>query len=152
MSEVCNFIKKGSLAQVFSCEFCKSFKNTFFIEHLCWLLLNCIQRSNHQKCSLRKGIVTNSQENNCNKISFLITPPGNCFCMQQSNRLFLHLAICNSQIGYMFALFSNPHMYWKTLFQQYYMKLMRVMQTVQSIITCQILQITVGSSSLNDKC
>ena len=26
----CNFIKKESLAQVFSCEFCKIFKNTFF--------------------------------------------------------------------------------------------------------------------------
>ena len=26
----CNFIKKETLAQVFSCEFCKIFKNTFF--------------------------------------------------------------------------------------------------------------------------
>ena len=34
-SEVnCNFIKKESLAQVFSCEICKISKNTFFIEHL----------------------------------------------------------------------------------------------------------------------
>ena len=30
----CNFIKKESLAQVFSCEFCEFFKNTFFTEHL----------------------------------------------------------------------------------------------------------------------
>ena len=36
------FIKKETLAQVFSCEFCKIFKNTFFTEHLrttasvCW--------------------------------------------------------------------------------------------------------------------
>ena len=30
----CNFIKKETLAQVFSCEFCGMFKNTFFIEHL----------------------------------------------------------------------------------------------------------------------
>ena len=29
-----NFIKKGSLAQMFSCEFCKISKNTFFTEHL----------------------------------------------------------------------------------------------------------------------
>ena len=29
-----NFIKKESLAQVFSCEFCEISKNTFFIEHL----------------------------------------------------------------------------------------------------------------------
>ena len=28
------FIKKKSLAEVFSCEFCEIFKNTFFIEHL----------------------------------------------------------------------------------------------------------------------
>ena len=29
-----NFIKKETLAQVFSCEFCKIFKNTLFTEHL----------------------------------------------------------------------------------------------------------------------
>ena len=29
-----NFIKKESLAQVFSCEFCENSKNTFFIEQL----------------------------------------------------------------------------------------------------------------------
>ena len=27
-------IKKETLAQVFSCEFCKIFKNTFFVKHL----------------------------------------------------------------------------------------------------------------------
>ena len=31
--QACNFIKKESLAQVFSCEFCEIFKNTFFTEH-----------------------------------------------------------------------------------------------------------------------
>ena len=31
--------KRETLAQVFSCEFCESSKNTFFIEHLWWLLL-----------------------------------------------------------------------------------------------------------------
>ena len=30
----CNFIKKETLAQVFSCEFCEIFRNTFFTEHL----------------------------------------------------------------------------------------------------------------------
>ena len=30
----CNFIKKGTLAQVFSCKFCEIFKNTYIIEHL----------------------------------------------------------------------------------------------------------------------
>ena len=32
-------LKKETLAQVFSCEFCEISKNTFFIEHLWWLLL-----------------------------------------------------------------------------------------------------------------
>ena len=30
----CNFIKKETLAQVYSCEFCEISKNTFFTEHL----------------------------------------------------------------------------------------------------------------------
>ena len=34
MSEACNFIKKETLAQLFSCEFCEISKNTFFTEHL----------------------------------------------------------------------------------------------------------------------
>ena len=32
--QACNFIKKKSLAQVFSCEICEIFKNNFFIEQL----------------------------------------------------------------------------------------------------------------------
>ena len=35
----CNFIIKETLAQVFSCLFCEISKNTFFTEHLWWLLL-----------------------------------------------------------------------------------------------------------------
>ena len=31
--QACNFIKKETQAQVFSCEFCKISKNTFFAEH-----------------------------------------------------------------------------------------------------------------------
>ena len=31
--EVCNFIQKETLAQVFSLEFCEISKNTFFTEH-----------------------------------------------------------------------------------------------------------------------
>ena len=34
LPEACNFIKKETLAQVFSCEFCEIFKNTFFTERL----------------------------------------------------------------------------------------------------------------------
>ena len=33
------FIKKVTLAQVFSSKFCKTFKNTYFTEHFWWLLL-----------------------------------------------------------------------------------------------------------------
>ena len=33
-AEACNFIKKESLALVFSCEFCEISENTFFTEHL----------------------------------------------------------------------------------------------------------------------
>ena len=40
----CNFIKEETLAPVISCELCKIFKNTFFIEHLWWLLQNKIRR------------------------------------------------------------------------------------------------------------
>ena len=35
----CNFIKKETLVQLFSCEFWDISKSTFFIEHLLWLLL-----------------------------------------------------------------------------------------------------------------
>ena len=39
-SKVCNFIKKDTLAQMFSCDFfCEIFKSTFFIEHLLLLPL-----------------------------------------------------------------------------------------------------------------
>ena len=31
--KACNFINKGTLAQVFSCGFCEIFKNNFFAEH-----------------------------------------------------------------------------------------------------------------------
>ena len=35
----CNFIKKESRAEVFSCEFCAISKNILFTEHLRWLFL-----------------------------------------------------------------------------------------------------------------
>ena len=38
--KTCNFIKKEALKQVFSCEFCETFKITFFCKHLRWLLLS----------------------------------------------------------------------------------------------------------------
>ena len=44
LDEACNFIKKETLAHGVSCEFCESFKNTFFTEHLRWLLLKVFNR------------------------------------------------------------------------------------------------------------
>ena len=41
-ASTCIFIQKETLTHVFSCEFCKIFKSTIFIEHLRWLL--------HAKC------------------------------------------------------------------------------------------------------
>ena len=38
-STASNLIKKETLAQVFSCDFCEISKNTFVTEHLRWLLL-----------------------------------------------------------------------------------------------------------------
>ena len=40
--QVCSFIKKETLTQVFSSDFCKISKNTFFIEHLCTTASVCI--------------------------------------------------------------------------------------------------------------
>ena len=37
-----NFIEKGSLAQVFSCEFYKISKNTILTEHHWWLVRWCV--------------------------------------------------------------------------------------------------------------
>ena len=34
VAEACNFVKKETLAQMFSCEFCEISKSTFFTEHL----------------------------------------------------------------------------------------------------------------------
>ena len=42
-AEACNFIKKETLAQVFSCDFCEISKNTFFTDHLRRLLLKMIK-------------------------------------------------------------------------------------------------------------
>ena len=37
--EACNFIKKETLAQAFTCKFFETFKNTFLTEHIRWLVL-----------------------------------------------------------------------------------------------------------------
>ena len=54
---VCNFIKKETLAQVLSCEFCEISKNTFFKEHMRWLLLsfvNCLGYLSWHKSNARE--------------------------------------------------------------------------------------------------
>ena len=38
--------KEDTLALVFSCEYCKIFKNIFFTGHLQWLLLNPLNQPN----------------------------------------------------------------------------------------------------------
>ena len=53
-----NFMKKETLAQVFSCEFCEISKNTFFTEHL-WAAAS-------EKCSMKnlfRKISQTSEEN-----------------------------------------------------------------------------------------
>ena len=44
--DACNFIKKQTLAQVFSCEFYEICKNTFFTEHL-WAIASACSRLDH---------------------------------------------------------------------------------------------------------
>ena len=39
----CKFIKREAPTQVFSCEYHKMFENTFFTEHLRWLLLKIVE-------------------------------------------------------------------------------------------------------------
>ena len=41
--KACNFNKKETPTQEFSCEYHKIFKNSFFIEHLQWLLLSMVE-------------------------------------------------------------------------------------------------------------
>ena len=45
--KACNFIKKETLAQMFSCEFCEISKNTFFTEHV-WATASVLIRLRQQ--------------------------------------------------------------------------------------------------------
>ena len=67
-AEACNFIKKETLAQVFSCKFCESFKNTSFAEHLRPTTsenVSLIQRMHHElqnvKSLKHKGVSVNKR-------------------------------------------------------------------------------------------
>ena len=56
--QACNFIIEDTLAQVFLCEFCEIYKNTFFIEHLWWLLLYFLFcRKSKGVCCYQKYII-----------------------------------------------------------------------------------------------
>ena len=94
--QACNFIKKETLAQVFSWEFCQTFKNTFVIEDLwCPLLpsqmflkyssrisiereiLFRFKEAVVQSCSVKTvflKISQKSQENTCSRVSFSLRP------------------------------------------------------------------------------
>ena len=52
------FIKKILKTQVISCEYCKIFKKTFFIEHLSWLLLlmQILASCNHEIKFISEGM------------------------------------------------------------------------------------------------
>ena len=64
-----NFIKKETLTQVFSCEFCEISKNNFFTEHFRWLLLPLVSLakirkiSNSNKSFKSSGVCRLSQDN-----------------------------------------------------------------------------------------
>ena len=49
--ELRNFIRKETLAQVFSCEFCEISKNTFFTEHL-WTTASEVSQNISKKSHL----------------------------------------------------------------------------------------------------
>ena len=56
----CNFTKKETLSQVFSCEFCEISKNTFFTEHLRTTAAFCLIFSTCPLCSEAVLCLSNS--------------------------------------------------------------------------------------------
>ena len=91
VSFLINFIKKETLAQMFYCEFCEISKNTFFHKtHLVaasesnrysFFSRNSFTKSRVlseavvQRCSVKKvflKILQNSQENTCDRVSYLV--------------------------------------------------------------------------------
>ena len=55
------FIKKKALEEVFSCEFCEIFENTFFIEYFPWLLLS--SKVDSQKLAVFESLLQKINEN-----------------------------------------------------------------------------------------
>ena len=50
LPQVCNFIKKETQAQVFTCEFCEISKNTFLTEHLWMTASKCLMSVQSTSC------------------------------------------------------------------------------------------------------
>ena len=57
--QACNFIKKETLAQVFSYEFCEIFETNFFTEHL-WV--NFLRSANTKGLMINKKLILYSME------------------------------------------------------------------------------------------
>ena len=94
--KACNFIKKEALAQVFSCKFCEILKNTFYTEHLWWLLLD---RTTHFTKITRWYLACSPffsgprpetflrQRLHCQWENTRVTTQENCFCYFKSGFL-----------------------------------------------------------------
>ena len=61
-----NFIKKETLAQVFSCEFCEISKNTFFAEHLRTSASVCLQYTSKKMSVQRSSFLQKLLNTSCN--------------------------------------------------------------------------------------
>ena len=70
-AQACNFIKKEAVTQVFSREFCETFKNTFLKGHLRWLLLILYITFSSPCCYLRSHDIV-SVNDFCIKLNYVL--------------------------------------------------------------------------------
>ena len=101
--QACNFINKESLAQLFSCEFCKISKNTFFTEHLRTTAL--LQRSLLVLfSSVNRCFVNHLNRIYLNQKSVIWGEEGHTKPFFQYNCGRSHLRLCNKiQLMHMFS-------------------------------------------------
>ena len=78
---IVHFIKKETLTQVLSCKSCQTFKNTFFVERLRWLLLYNLTLSN----SLTKMLVPSLDEHVWNEHEYDVSSWFTCNCAFDSD-------------------------------------------------------------------
>ena len=76
------FIKNEFRAQVFSCEFCEISKNTFFTEHLRWLLLNNKRKEAIYSCDCSSSNA-NKQKQQITSSSLLMTVTASDWCVEK---------------------------------------------------------------------